>query len=177
MEDFRCLGAQETRFFAEFGAQALRAESVSFEVSWVTLGSPRSVPELSWALLGCSWLLLSAPVCSSPLPAPSPKHTQGDDTQHGQLPQTLALSSEFSRQPGVHHWTRLNEISSRQVSKLDSNDWISSYVPFTTDLLPIVAGPFLAQSSPGSVLLRVVCYATQLLHKSLGSFFRVSEPI
>ena len=68
LSDFRCLGAQETRFFAEFGAQALRAESVSFEVSWVTLGSPRSVPELSWLLwaagllsaapgllLGCSW--------------------------------------------------------------------------------------------------------------------------
>ena len=87
-------------------------------------------------LLGCSWLLPAPPTTK---PQAHPEH----DTQHGQLSLNIALHSEVSRQPGVHQQTRLNEISSRQVSKLDSNDWISSYVPFTTDLIPISLGPYL----------------------------------
>ena len=58
-----------------------------------------------------------------------------------------------------------------QVSILNSNDWISSYLPFTTDLVSICAGPFLTQSSSGSVLLRVACYATQLLISQAGVSF------
>ena len=81
-----------------------------FEVSLVALGSPRAVPELSWllwaagVLLGCSWAapeLLPAPPTTEP--QAHPEH----DTQPGQLPETLALHSEFSKQPGVYHWTRL----------------------------------------------------------------------
>jgi hypothetical protein len=178
-EDLGCLGAQGARFEAKFGAQGSEPKVSCSRCP----GSPWARPELFQSSPGCSGLLCcfwAAPGCSSLLPAPPTTEPQAHpehDTQHGQLPLDLALHSEFSKQPGVHHQTRLNEISSRQVSKLDSNDWISSYVPFTTILLPIVAGPFLAQSSPGSVLLRVACYATQLLHKSFWCFFRVSEPI
>ena len=107
--DLRCLGAQGARFEAKIGAPRLRAKSVIFEVSWVALSSPRAVPELSWLLwaaLGCSW---AAPGCSWLLPAPpttKPQAHPEHDTQHGQLPLDLALHSEFSKQPGVHHWTR-----------------------------------------------------------------------
>ena len=132
----------------------------------------QSSPGCSGLLSAAPGLLLAAPGCSQRLPPPSPKHTQ-----HGQFPLDLALHSEFSKQPGVHHWTRPTQFSEGQVLKLDSNDCISSYVPFTTILVPICAGPCLAQSSPGSVLLRVACYATQLLHKSIWWFFRVSEAI
>ena len=81
-----------------------------FEVSWVALGSPKAVPELSWLLwaaLGCSWAALG---CSWLLPAPPTTEPQAHpehDTQHGQLPLDLALHSEFSKQPGVYHQMRL----------------------------------------------------------------------
>ncbi len=60
--DFELLGyprAWETRFARENLQTNLPRKSVIVEVSWVTLGSPRSAPELS----GCCWLLLVGP-CS-----------------------------------------------------------------------------------------------------------------
>ena len=99
--DFRCLGAQETRFEAKFGAHRPEPK-LSFSrcpgSPWARPGLFQSSPGCS-GLLGCSWLLPAPPNTE---PQAHPEH----DTQHGQLRQTLALHSEFSKQPGVHHWTR-----------------------------------------------------------------------
>ena len=56
------------------------------EVFWVTLGSPRGAPELSWlswALLGCFWLLLAAPGRPQPSQQRAPESNQNHDNQHG----------------------------------------------------------------------------------------------
>ena len=76
------------------------------------LGRPRLAQSCSRALLaalGCSLLLLTAPglLLAAPTPTTEPQAHPEHDTQHGQLRQTLALHSEFSKQPGVHHWARL----------------------------------------------------------------------
>ena len=110
--DFRCLGAQGARFEAKIGAQgsepkvsfSRRPESPSARPELFQsspgcsglLGCSRAAPGL---LLGCSWLLPAPPTTE---PQAHPEH----DTHHGQLPLDLALHSEFSKQPGVHHWTR-----------------------------------------------------------------------
>ena len=56
------------------------------EVFWVTLGSPRAAPELSWALLGSPGLLWAAPGCSwwpPALPPETPREQPNHDNQHG----------------------------------------------------------------------------------------------
>ena len=81
------------------------------EVFWVTLGSPRGAPELSWlswALLGCSGLLLVAPGHPQPSHQRAPESNQTMTTNMGRLPSDLALHREFSRQPGVYHQMRLS---------------------------------------------------------------------
>ena len=80
------------------------------EVFWVTLGSPRCAPELSWlswALLGCSRLLLAAPGQPQPSHQRAPESNQTMTTNRGRLRSTLALPREFSKQPGVYHQMRL----------------------------------------------------------------------
>ena len=53
------------------------------EVFWVTLGSPRGAPELSWALLGCSGLLLVGPGRPQPSHQRAPESNQNNDNQQG----------------------------------------------------------------------------------------------
>ena len=80
------------------------------EVFWVTLGSPRCAPELSWlswALLSCSVLLLAAPGHPQPSHQRAPESNPIMTTNMGRLPSDLALHSEFSKQPGVYHQMRL----------------------------------------------------------------------
>ena len=82
-----------------------------FGVFWVALGSPRSAPELSWlswALLGCSGLLLAAPGHPQLSHQRAPESNQTMTTNMGRLPLNLALHREFSRQPGVYHQMRLS---------------------------------------------------------------------
>ena len=81
-----------------------------FGVFWVALGSPRGAPELSllsWALLGCSGLLLAAPGRPQPSHQRAPESNPTMTTNMGRLPSDLALHSEFSKQPGVYHQMRL----------------------------------------------------------------------
>ena len=76
----------------------------------MTLGLPRGAPEvssLSWALLGCSGLLLAAPGRPQPSHQRAPESNPTMTTNMGQLPSTLALHREFSKQPGVYHQMRL----------------------------------------------------------------------
>ena len=80
------------------------------EVFWVTLGSPRCAPELSWlswALLSCSVLLLAAPGHPQLSHQRAPESNQTMTTNMGRLRSTLALHREFSKQPGVYHQMRL----------------------------------------------------------------------
>ena len=82
-------------------------EKCHVEVSWVPLGSPRGVPELcwlSWAALGCCWLLLVAP---QPSHQRAPESNPTMTTNMGQLSLKTAIHSEFSKQPGVYHQMRL----------------------------------------------------------------------
>ena len=77
----------------------------------MTLGVPRSAPELSslsWALLGCSSLLLAAPGRPQPSHQRAPESNPTMTTNRGRLRSNLALHSEFSKQPGVYHWVRLS---------------------------------------------------------------------
>ena len=74
--DFRCLGAQGTRFEAEFGAQG---SELNVSILWRP-GSPCALPEPFQSSPGCSglllaapWLLLAAPGCSQRFQPPSPK--------------------------------------------------------------------------------------------------------
>ena len=81
-----------------------------FGVFWVALGSPRAAPELSWlscALPGCSWLLLAAPGRPQPSHQRPPESNPTMTTNMGRLSLKTAIHSEFSKQPGVHHQTRL----------------------------------------------------------------------
>ena len=81
------------------------------EVFLVTLGVPRGAPELSslsWALLGCSRLLLAAPGHPQPSHQRAPESNPTMTTNRGRLPLNLALHREFSRQPGVYHQMRLS---------------------------------------------------------------------
>ena len=78
-----------------------------FGVFWIALGSPRSAPELSWALLGCSGLLLAAPGRPQPSHHRAPESNQTMTTNMGRLSLKTAIHSEFSKQPGVYHQTRL----------------------------------------------------------------------
>ena len=80
------------------------------EAFWVSLGSPWAVPELSWlswAFLGCSRLLLAAPGRPQPSHQRAPESNPTMTTNRGRLRSTLAPHRGFSRQPGVHHQTRL----------------------------------------------------------------------
>ena len=80
------------------------------EVFWVTLGSPRCAPELSWlswALLSCSVLLLAAPGRPQPSHQRAPESNQTMTTNMGRLLPNIGLHSEFSKQPGVYHQMRL----------------------------------------------------------------------
>ena len=78
-----------------------------FGVFWVALGSPRAAPGLSWALLGCSGLLLAAPGRPQPSHQRAPESNPTMTTNMGRLSLKTAIHSEFSKQPGVHHQTRL----------------------------------------------------------------------
>jgi hypothetical protein len=81
-----------------------------FGVFWVALGSPRAAPELSWlswALLGCSGLLLAAPGRPQPSHQRAPESNPTMTTNMGRLSLKTAIHSEFSKQPGVYHQMRL----------------------------------------------------------------------
>ena len=81
-----------------------------FGVFWVALGSPRGAPELSWlswALLGCSGLLLAAPGHPQLSHQRAPESNQTMTTNMGRLSLKTAIHSEFSKQPGVYHQMRL----------------------------------------------------------------------
>ena len=78
---------------------------------WVSLGSPWAAPELSWlswALLGCSRLLLAAPGRPQPSHQRAPESNQTMTTNMGRLSLKTAIHSEFSKQPGVYHQMRLS---------------------------------------------------------------------
>ena len=77
----------------------------------MTLGVPRGAPELSslsWALLGCSGLLLAAPGHPQPSHQRAPESNPTMTTNMGRLPSDLVLHREFSKQPGVYHQMRLS---------------------------------------------------------------------
>ena len=78
-----------------------------FSVILGSLQSSPGSPGLSWAALGCSRLLLAAPGQHQPSHQRAPESNQTMTTNMGRLLPNMALHSEFSKQPGVHHQMRL----------------------------------------------------------------------
>ena len=78
-----------------------------FSVILGSLQSSPGSPGLSWALLGCSGLLLAAPGRPQPSHQRAPESNPTMTTNMGQLSLKTAIHSEFSKQPGVYHQMRL----------------------------------------------------------------------